>query len=547
MRKLGGLMRGVTVATGTGLAVWFLYGAAGCMSYRSASPGREMLMVESRQQRSAGIDWPVRDENAVTNILEATPEKTFKLRLRDGAELEKAPSIFVPQLTVPERTLVYKGIHAGGLFRVYEEPWTLEPPDAGDRFIRRQLVGMYRSSFTPTTEDYKLRQAGIARYLKWSQREQKRAEEGKSDYGVQPQFTQAEAEISEGVYVTLPPPVPEPTRGVIIRMLALGGADYQRDLLTPIRNQNWRIVNVGTAGALTGLVGRKTVVNIRSDAELDAAAKKIATLADEGLAEEAYAVQATMEYIKANRPDLARGPFVIMGFSLGALCTPAVYARLEETMPGEIKAAVLVGGGVNLLDITMRANLPGLELQINWGPGRGGEADRAAFVRRYLDYAKLDPFHTAPLLRRIPVLQMHAETDKIVPADTGEQLYELLGRPDRINFLGGHELLFYFMSNQKERVRDWLNENVLQPWMLDVQSGRIREVRGGGPDAVARRRGAATEAILKRIDGDLEKEGSKQPRVINGDQPQHGSAGSASEQGVSQGSGNANSQDTNRR
>jgi hypothetical protein len=212
-----------------------------------------------------------------------------------------------------------------------------------------------------------------------------------------------------------------------------------------------------------------------------------------------------------------------MGFSLGALCTPAVYARLQETMPGEIKAAVLVGGGVNLLDITMRASLPGLELQINWGPGRGGEADKAKFVQRYLDHARLDPYHTAPLLRQIPVLQMHAQMDKIVPADTGEQLYELLGRPDRINFLGGHELLFYFMANQKDRVRDWLSKNVLEPWMVDVQSGRIRDVRAGGPDAIARRRGAASEAMLRRIDGELEKEGAKNPRMINGDEPRGGS------------------------
>jgi hypothetical protein len=502
-----------------GMAMVMLAGTAGCMSYRSAGPGRDALMTEAQKQQRVQIDWPARDDNAVKDILEKTPEKTFRLMMKEGAELEKAPTVYMPQLTVPERTLVYKGTHAGGLFRVYEEPWTLEAPDPGDRFVRRQLVGMYRSSFTPTTEDYKLRQAGVQRYLKWSQREQKRAEDRATDYGVKPQFTQLEAEISEGVYVTLPPPVPEPTRGVIIRMLALGGADYQRDLLTPARNQNWRIVNVGTAGALTGLVGSKTVVNIRNDEELDAAAKKIALLADEGLAEEAYAVQATMEYIKKERPDLARGPFVIMGFSLGALCTPAVYARLEETMPGEIKAAVLVGGGVNLLDITMRANIPGLELEIKWGPGRGGEADRAALVRRYLDHAKLDPHHLAPLLRQIPVLQIHAQMDKIVPADTGEQLYELMGRPDRINFLGGHELLFYFMSNQKERVRDWLSKNVLEPWMIDVQSGRIREIRGGGPDAVARRRGAASEAMLRRIDAEAEREGNKKPRVINGDEP----------------------------
>lgn len=516
----GGKMMGVSL----GMVMAILAGTAGCMSYRSAGTGREALMAEAQKQKYAPISWPGRDESAVKNILELTPEKTFGLALKEGAEIEKAPTVFVPQLTVPERTLVYKGMHAGGLFRVYEEPWTLEAPDPGDRFIRRQLVGMYRSSFTPTTEDYKLRQAGIERYKKWSLREQKRAEDRATDYGVRPQFTQWEAELSEGVYVTLPPPLAEPTRGVIIRMLALGGADYQRDLLTPTRNQNWRIVNVGTAGALTGLVGSKTVVNIRNDEELDAAAKKIATLADEGLAEEAYAVQATMEYIKKERPDLARGPFVIMGFSLGALCTPAVYARLQETMPGEIKAAVLVGGGVNLLDIAMRANLPGLELQINWGPGRGGEADRAKFVRRYLDYSKLDPYHTAPLLRQIPILQMHAQMDAIVPADTGEQLYELMGRPDRINFLGGHELLFYFMSNQKERVRDWLSKNVLEPWMIDVQSGRIREVRGGGPDAVARRRGAASEAMIKRIDGELEKDGAKQPRVINGDEKKSGTA-----------------------
>lgn len=497
------------------LAAMAAGGLSGCMSYRSADPNRTRLMNEARTTQHQPITWPEREENSLKALLDTTPEKTFEMALRGDRKLESAPAIYMASLTVPQRTLVYKGMHAGGVFRVYEEPWTLEAPDPGDRFVRKQLVGSFRSSFTATTEDFRLRQAGVDRYLRWLERDQKRVEEMGNDLGVQRSMSRAEAELQEGVYITLPPPIPQPTRGVIIRLLALGGADYQRELLTPTRNQNWRVVNVGTAGALTGLVGSKTIVNIDTDEELDAAAKEIAQLADDGLAEEAYAVQATMEYIRKERPDLARGPFVIMGFSLGALCTPAVYARLQETMPDAISAVVMIGGGVNLLDIMMRADIPGLELQINWGPGRGGAADRQRLTRRYLDYSKLDPYHTAPLLRQVPVLQMHAELDQIVPADTGEQLYELMGRPDRINFLGGHEPMFYFMASQRDRVRDWLAQSVPLPSWEDARAGKVTVTPGQTAESVARAREAARQFRLRQIDAEIGRAAERKPRVIN--------------------------------
>ncbi len=76
----------------------------------------------------------------------------------------------------------------------------------------------------------------------------------------------------------------------------------------------------------------------------------------------------------------------------------------------------------------------------------------------YLEASRLDPYHTAPLLRGRPVLQAHGTSDTWVPASSGELLYELLDRPDQLVMSGGHELLFYFLPDKAEFIADWVEE-----------------------------------------------------------------------------------------
>jgi hypothetical protein len=95
-------------------------------------------------------------------------------------------------------------------------------------------------------------------------------------------------------------------------------------------------------------------------------------------------------------------------------------------------------------------------IRIKWGAGRGGAEDKQRLLDAYLAHSKLDPYNTAPTLANKPVLQYWGQWDKWVPARSGEALYQQLNHPDKVTFLGGHALLFYFLPTQSGRICDWI-------------------------------------------------------------------------------------------
>lgn len=196
--------------------------------------------------------------------------------------------------------------------------------------------------------------------------------------------------------------------------------------------------------------------HIERDADVETVGRVIASETDQALASNAYAVEAVLEYLNAERPDLAPKahniPVVIVGMSAGALAAPAAAVRVRD----QIAAVVLVGGGADLFRISQESTLTDGGIEIFRGKRRVPRSVREQIDAAYLTATRLDPYHTAPLLAGLPVLQVHAYWDGWVPEETGEMLYARLGRPDRIGFLGGHSTLFLFLPGRSGQIMDWI-------------------------------------------------------------------------------------------
>lgn len=82
----------------------------------------------------------------------------------------------------------------------------------------------------------------------------------------------------------------------------------------------------------------------------------------------------------------------------------------------------------------------------------------------YRTQAPLDSANVAPLLgpagANVPSLLIVGTTDRAVPAATGEELWQLLGKPERWSIAGGHEWLFLTLPGRLPKLADWLDSKL---------------------------------------------------------------------------------------
>src|SRR5262249_9522724 len=157
-----------------------------------------------------------------------------------------------------------------------------------------------------------------------------------------------------------------------------------------------------------------------------------------------------LEYLQEHQTDIPQERILIFGFSAGALAAPTIAARLHD----RVSAMILVCGGANLLDITLRSTARRSAVQITIAGRPLSGAHTRALAAQSLARVRLDPWHTAPYCADIPTLVVHGSTDRIVPADTGEVLWQRLGRPERWTCAGGHILAIAALQfHQRELVK----------------------------------------------------------------------------------------------
>ncbi len=302
--------------------------------------------------------------------------------------------------------------------------------------------------------------------------------------------------LTEGIaaYIATPP-AGTPVRGMIVHLGGTGSSRFEAPLVGRLAKAGWNVLSmpfVGVTGGYTTsfvmkhkgqLPEEATVVMpspstapyrdpitspglslnfagvIETFSTPEQLGERLAAITDDRVAEPAYMIEAVLEYLAQERPDIVRAPLALLGCSAGALVAPAVAARL----PGRFDAAVLVGGGCNLLDIGLRTALSDARPPIVWDRQEDEEDQQARAVAAYARATRLDPLHTARALRGTPTLMLHATYDRIIPAERGLELWDLLGRPERRNLLGGHEGLFLTLADQDDVIDGWLSRTLNVP------------------------------------------------------------------------------------
>ncbi|MEM1329100.1 MAG: hypothetical protein AAGG07_00920 [Planctomycetota bacterium] len=228
----------------------------------------------------------------------------------------------------------------------------------------------------------------------------------------------------------------------------------------PILNRisdSFRLKDIGVLRML-GHPSRFTEqVRFGGDAQPPATVEAVARELDDRVAEAAYAAWAAIDHLRAERPETRDVPLVLMGGSGGAMILPTVAAY----RPGEVSAAILVAGGAGFVAINEGSNYAGYIRAID--VSRVPAESKQDLFDRYRAASSLDGVHTAEVLKRFPTLMIHGTKDKAVPAEAGERLWELAGRPERWTYPLGHELLFLNLVLELGDVNEWLNEALARP------------------------------------------------------------------------------------
>jgi hypothetical protein len=417
----------------------------GCMSYHASDQSRFDHAITGPAMTAA--DWPARDTACLEVLRDTTPKEYRRLQLDGTRSIDEISPIHAKLVRDPYLIVKFNEIVGPGLLRVVDDPRQPDPDDLkswNDKHQGFHPNAWFLTSLTLNSPD---RPKHLAELRKFRAQD----ENASPHAGVRYSNVDMTTAIKEGIPICFPPVQQTPPKGLLIHFVAMMGNGYEAAVVKALREEGWAIIDIDSNPRLMG-GGRSFYID--SDGDIEFAASSIARRVDDVLAEHAYAAEAALEYCRKQRPDLPTGKVAIIGFSAGSLVVPTVSARLGD----DVEAAVLIAGGANLLEIAMDSALSDGGIHIKWGSGRGGSADKQALLDAYLKHSRLDPYRTAPVLANKPVLQYWGQWDKWVPAHSGDVLFQQLNHPDKVTFLGGHALLFYFLPTQSGRICSWIDQ-----------------------------------------------------------------------------------------
>ncbi len=200
---------------------------------------------------------------------------------------------------------------------------------------------------------------------------------------------------------------------------------------------------------------QRTVYSIPLDRDNSAVMRRIARDLDNRVAECAYAVKAAADHVVRGSRTLPGAPRVIIGMSGSAIALPTIVAHEPEAYD----AAVIIAGGANSFSIARRSSYRDWidSVGFEFTPIAPTNAELAAIDDAYLAHSTLDGAHTASAMQHIPTLMIHGSTDTAVPSDSGDLLWERLGKVERWVMPVGHELVFAAIPLRLVGILDWID------------------------------------------------------------------------------------------
>jgi fermentation-respiration switch protein FrsA (DUF1100 family) len=247
-------------------------------------------------------------------------------------------------------------------------------------------------------------------------------------------------------------------QGLVLHAISMSPGKAELYVLKALYERGWAVLDTSQLS----ISWRRSGAAGGSEAAADPAApyRAYAAALEQVIASHAYAAEAAVQYALEARPVLRGRPIIITGFSMGAIMSPTIAARLGE----DVAALVLVGGGANLPAIAGESPMTRSWRTIAHARAPLSHAAYRHLQQEYLECTQLDPYATAPLLRNRPVLVVQARWDRIVPARYGDLLWERLGRPERWMFRGGHLMLFWRLQAHAEEIAAWADGAARQYW-----------------------------------------------------------------------------------
>ena len=245
-------------------------------------------------------------------------------------------------------------------------------------------------------------------------------------------------------------------RGLVIYLASIMLiSDEEKAFIRQLQKRGWNVIAITPS---IDLFAKDRWDQEWDLSQLNQYASLMAYEIDNHLVETAYATEAVLAYLHQKNPSWVRGPHVVIGASAGALAAPVLIKRLEG-----VDAAVYVGGGANVPEIALESSIriyrPKILMSEKGSPTRH-RASRENAIQRLKELAlqrsQIDPLKIAPTLPPVPTLMLSGELDRIVPAHTGDLLYNALGRPERWRYPAGHIALFLGLPLQANRVIDWI-------------------------------------------------------------------------------------------
>jgi len=488
---------------------------SGCWSHEAARP--QSGLVTERGSLSE-VAWPARDTERVRELMERTPREIFTLRLREGVD-PASISDSDREAVKPTAEVVYKAIHARNLLRLVKQPE--KDPNGFIQRMEFMFMGFKPNGYlisSRTLEALEKRKAVEARLRPDAPPTKPSSPEVLAKVKFE-MVDNSALHLESGLPVHIPEPR-EGVKGLLIHLQSLGANDYEPQVLDEFRKRGWAVVDLKPQSFITSPVPEEWYDEIKSleteyrdlmkgvfaeavaqsdrlkprevsrlarshpnwsrymevetrlgklrrggfqacsDEDRSRVAAEIAAQIDQGMAGAAYAVESILDYVDTQRRDLQGMPTVLMGFSAGALATPTAAAWMESVKPGRLSGVVVIAGGCNLLRIARESSFSDGGLKILCGEEPVKKEVESQLFDLYLSASKLDPYHTAPLIAHLPVLQVHATKDTWVPAPTGELLHQRLNYPERLTLRGDHDILFYLLTQKQKWIADWVEREV---------------------------------------------------------------------------------------